>query len=56
MSSLIVQIAGFAEDVDGIEADLAAAQSSASSWPMYAIAALIIGAVVGFFVGPMLKK
>jgi len=43
-------------EVAGLEADLAAAQSSASSWQMYAIAALLIGAVVGFFVGPMLKK
>ncbi len=56
ISSLIVQIAGLAEDVDGIEAALAAAQSSAGIWQMYAIATLVLGAVVGYFVGPMLKK
>ena len=27
-----------------------------ATWQMYAVAALIIGAVVGYFVGPMLKK
>lgn len=42
--------------VTDLEADVAAAQSAASSWQMYAVGALIIGLVVGFFVGPMLKK
>jgi len=56
MSGLIVQIAGLAEDVSGIEFALDAAQSSAGIWQMYAIAALVLGAVVGYFVGPMLKK
>jgi outer membrane murein-binding lipoprotein Lpp len=56
VSGLNAQVAGLEGDVTSLEADLAAAQSSASSWQMYAIAALIIGAVVGFFVGPMLKK
>ena len=56
LSGLNAQVAALEGDVAGLEADLAAAQSSASSWQMYAIAALVIGAIVGFFVGPMLKK
>ncbi len=56
VSGLNTQVTSLEGDVTGLEADLAAAQSSASSWQMYAIAALIIGAIVGYFVGPMLKK
>ena len=56
VSGLNAQIASLGEDVTDMEAELAAAQSSASSWQMYAIAALVIGAIVGYFVGPMLKK
>jgi len=56
VSGLNAQVAALEGDVAGLEADLAAAQSSASSWQMYAIAALVIGAIVGYFVGPMLKK
>ncbi|MBC8225483.1 hypothetical protein H8E65_12905 [Candidatus Bathyarchaeota archaeon] len=56
VSGLNAQVAALVGDVAGLEADLAAAQSSASSWQMYAIAALVIGAIVGYFVGPMLKK
>jgi len=56
VSGLNSQLTALEGDVAGLEADLAAAQSSASSWQMYAIAALVIGAIVGFFVGPMLKK
>ncbi len=56
MSGLNAQLAALGADVADLEADLASAQSSASSWQMYAIAALVIGAIVGFFVGPMLKK
>ncbi|MBN2336741.1 hypothetical protein JXL21_14385 [Candidatus Bathyarchaeota archaeon] len=36
--------------------DLAAAQSSASTMQLAAVAALVIGVVIGYFVGPMLKK
>ncbi len=39
-----------------LEADLSAAKSSASTMQLAAVAALIIGVVVGYFVGPMLKK
>ena len=56
LSGLNAQIASLGGDVSELEAELAAAQSSASSWQMYAIAALVIGAIVGYFVGPMLKK
>jgi hypothetical protein len=56
ISSLESEVAGLEGDLAGLEADLAAAQSSTSSWQMYAIVALIIGALVGYFVGPMLKK
>ena len=56
LSELNAQIASLGGDVSELEAELSAAQSSASSWQMYAIAALVIGAIVGYFVGPMLKK
>ena len=56
VSGLNAQVASLEGDVSGLEADLAGAQGSASSWQMYAIVALIIGAIVGYFVGPMLKK
>jgi len=56
LSGLNAQLAALEGDVAGLEADLAAAQSSASSWQMYAIVALVLGAVIGYFVGPMLKK
>ena len=48
--------AGLESTVSGLEDDLAKANSAVSSWQMYAIVALIIGVVVGYFVGPMLKK
>ncbi|MGD2200849.1 MAG: hypothetical protein PVJ38_04345 [Candidatus Bathyarchaeota archaeon] len=54
--SLGAQISSLEGQVTDLEADLASAKSSASSWQMYAVAALVIGAVVGFFLGPMLKK
>jgi peptidoglycan hydrolase CwlO-like protein len=56
VSGLNAQVAALEGDVSSLESDLASSRSSASSWQMYAIAALIIGAIVGYFVGPMLKK
>jgi hypothetical protein len=56
ISSLEGDASGLEDDVSGLESDLASARSSASSWQMYAIAALVIGVIVGYFVGPMLKK
>ena len=70
VSGLESDVAGLEDDVTGLEgqvstlsgqvstleSDLASVRSSLGSWQMYAVAALIIGAVVGYFVGPMLKK
>ncbi len=36
--------------------DVTAAQSSASTMQLAAVAALVVGVVVGYFVGPMIKK
>ena len=43
-------------EVSALEADVTAAQSSASTMQLAAVAALVIGVVVGYFVGPMIKK
>jgi polyhydroxyalkanoate synthesis regulator phasin len=56
VASLESQVTGLEDEVSGLETELSAAKSSASSWQMYAVAALIIGLVVGFFVRPMLMK
>jgi len=56
VSTLSGQVSTLSGEVSTLESDLASAQSSLGSWQMYAVAALIIGAVVGYFVGPMLKK
>lgn len=55
-SSLTGEVSSLTSDVAGLEADLSAAESSASTMQLVAIAALVIGAVVGFFVGPIIKK
>ena len=56
ISALEASVAGLEGSVSGLEEDLAAARSSASTMQMYAIAALVIGLVVGVFVGPMIRK
>jgi outer membrane murein-binding lipoprotein Lpp len=56
VSSLTTQVTSLEGDVTDLEADLSSAKSSASSWQMYAVIALILGAVIGFFVGPMIRK
>jgi len=63
VSSLESDVSGLESDVSGLErqvstleSDLASVRSSQGSWYMYAVAALIIGWVVGYLVGPMLKK
>ncbi len=56
VSSLTAQVTSLEGDVTDLEADLNSAKSSASSWQMYAVIALILGAVIGFFVGPMIRK
>jgi outer membrane murein-binding lipoprotein Lpp len=56
MTALEADVASLESSVSGLEDDLAAARSSASTMQMYAVAALIIGLVVGVFVGPMIRK
>jgi len=56
ISGLETDVASLESSVSGLEADLEAARSSASTMQMYAIGALIIGLVVGVFVGPMIRK
>ena len=56
VSDLQTQVTSLNSDISGLEADLAAAQSSASTMQLVAVGALVIGIVVGFFVGPMIKK
>ena len=55
-TSLEGDVSTLTSEKASLEADLAAAQSSASTMQLAAVAALIIGVVVGYFVGPMLKK
>lgn len=56
VSTLESEKTALESDVSSLEADVAAAQSSASTMQLAAIAALVIGVVVGYFVGPMIKK
>jgi outer membrane murein-binding lipoprotein Lpp len=56
ITALEADVASLESSVSGLESDLAAARSSASTMQMYAIAALVIGLIVGFFVGPMIRK
>jgi hypothetical protein len=55
-ASLEEDVSTLTSEKASLEADLSAAQSSASTMQLAAVAALIIGVVVGYFVGPMLKK
>jgi hypothetical protein len=55
-TSLQSTVSTLTSDNLALETDLAAAQSSASTMQLAAVAALVIGVVVGYFVGPMLKK
>jgi outer membrane murein-binding lipoprotein Lpp len=56
VSALESDVTNLESSVSELEADVDAAKSSASSWQMYAVIALILGAVIGFFVGPMIRK
>lgn len=56
ISDLESELSTLQSEVTSLEADLEAAQSSASIMQLVAVAALIIGVVVGYFVGPMIKK
>jgi len=55
-ASLEEDVSTLTSEKASLEADLSAAQSSARTMQLAAVAALIIGVVVGYFVGPMLKK
>jgi outer membrane murein-binding lipoprotein Lpp len=50
------EVSTLTSEKSALEADLTSAQSSASTMQLAAIAALVIGVVVGYFVGPMIKK
>jgi outer membrane murein-binding lipoprotein Lpp len=56
ITDLEAQVTSLESTVTGLEGDVEAAQSSASTMQLAAIAALVIGVVVGYFVGPMIKK
>ncbi len=56
VSALEADVATLETEKAGLEADVTAAQSSASTMQLAAVAALVIGVVVGYFVGPMIKK
>ena len=56
VSTLESKVSTLESNVSTLEADVSAAQSSASTMQLAAVAALVIGVVVGFFVGPMIKK
>nr|ADP09417.1 PKD and MgtE_N domain protein [uncultured marine crenarchaeote E6-3G] len=56
VSDLESSVGSLESQVSTLESDLAAARSSANTMQMYAIAALVIGLVVGVFVGPMIRK
>ncbi len=56
INALEADVASLESSVSGLEDDLADARSSASTMQIYAIAALVIGLIVGVFVGPMVRK
>jgi len=56
VATLESDVATLETSVTDLEADVTAAKSSASTWQMYAIGALVIGLALGFFVGPMIRK
>jgi hypothetical protein len=55
-ASLEDDVSTLTSELASCETDLSAAQSSASTMQLAAVAALIIGVIIGYFVGPMLKK
>lgn len=55
-TSLQGQVSTLTTEKGQLQADLMAAQSSASTMQLVAVAALVVGVVVGYFVGPMIKK
>jgi hypothetical protein len=55
-SALEDEVTSLTSEKAELETDLEAAQSSASTMQLLAVAALVIGVVIGYFVGPMIKK
>ena len=55
-TSLTGKVSTLTSEKASLQSDLTAAQSSASTMQLAAVAALVIGVVVGYFVGPMIKK
>ncbi len=56
VTSLEGDVSTLTSENAALTADVTAAQSSASTMQLAAVAALVIGVVVGYFVGPMIKK
>lgn len=56
VTSLGSEVSTLTSEKAVLAADVTAAQSSASTMQLAAVAALVIGVVVGYFVGPMIKK
>jgi outer membrane murein-binding lipoprotein Lpp len=50
------EVSGLESQVSDLESQVEQAQSSASTMQLLAVAALVIGVVIGYFVGPMIKK
>jgi len=55
-TNLQAQVNTLITEKNTLQADLNAAQSSVSTMQIVAVAALVVGVVVGYFVGPMIKK
>lgn len=56
VEDLETQVSNLESDNAELESKLSAAKSSTSTWQMVAGVLLIVGVVVGYFVGPMIKK
>ncbi|MBM3291079.1 hypothetical protein FJY84_00185 [Candidatus Bathyarchaeota archaeon] len=56
ISTLNGQITTLNSDKSSLQTQLTAANSSISTWQMAAVGLLIVGVIVGYLVGPMLKK
>ena len=55
-SSLQTQVNTLTTEKNTLQIDLNAAQSSVGTMQIVAVAALVVGVVAGYFVGPMIKK
>jgi len=55
-TSLQIQVNTLTSEKNQLQTDLTAAQSGVSTMQIVAVAALVVGVVAGYFVGPMIKK